>query len=66
MVFGLPLVGWGGVLTLTLLVVAFSVGFLNKRGIRIIPFRYHAPLAYAAMAAAVIHGTVGILSNLGF
>jgi hypothetical protein len=63
---GLPMIGWGGIISITLLIATFLTGYLNHRGIRIIPFKYHKPLAYVTLVVAVIHGTIGILSNLGY
>ena len=66
MFMGLPMIGWGGIITLALLILTFSIGFLNHRGIRVIPFKYHKPAAAATLLFGVVHGAIGVLSNLGF
>ena len=63
---GLPIIGWGGLISITLLVLTFSTGYLNHKGIRIIPFKYHKPLAILTLIFVTIHGAFGVLSNLGY
>ncbi|MFH0861682.1 MAG: hypothetical protein V1875_01510 [Candidatus Altiarchaeota archaeon] len=62
---GLPVMVWGGIITLSLMLLTFAIGFLNKRGIRVIPFKYHGTAAYITLVAAILHGLMGVLSNLG-
>ena len=65
-VLGLPLVAWGGLLTFLVMVLTFLSGALNRRGIHIIPLKYHFPLAWAAMALAIFHGLIGLLAVMGY
>jgi len=65
-VLGLPLLAWGGIASLILLILTFSVGALNRRGVHIIPFNYHKPLAVATLIVAIFHGLMGLLASLGF
>ena len=65
-ILGLPAIIWGGMLTLAMFVLAASVGFLNTHGIRIIKFKHHKTIAYIAIAMAVIHGSMAMLSYLGY
>ena len=60
--FGLPVIAYLGMATLTAFLVTASVGFLNLHGIRIIPFVWHPRLAAFAIALAITHGTFGILA----
>ena len=64
--FGLPVIVWGGITTLFLMLLTFAIGFLNKRGIRVIPFKYHGKMAYITLTVAILHGLMGVLSNLGY
>lgn len=66
MAFGLPLIVYGGIITFTLLSFTATVGFLNYRGIRMIPFRWHPRLAVLTIIAALLHGLLGLSVFLGF
>jgi len=65
-VFGISMVVWGGLLSLALLLLTFLVGALNRRGIRLIPLKYHFPLAWITVVVASVHGIIGLLANMGF
>ncbi len=55
LLLGQPLLIWPGVIAVVFLVLTFSSGFLNKRGIRMIPFKYHPKLAYITIIFGIIH-----------
>jgi hypothetical protein len=63
-VLGLPVVGWGGIATLTLFLVTAVVGVLTLRGILRIPVKVHVVLAALAVLMALSHGLLGILANV--
>ncbi|MFH1722683.1 MAG: hypothetical protein ABH950_08790 [Candidatus Altiarchaeota archaeon] len=65
-VLGLPVIVWGGIISLLMLSVAFLSGYLNARGNHIIPFKYHKPLAVIALICAIGHGLLAIGANLGY
>lgn len=65
-VFGLPLVVYGGLFALLLAVFTATVGFLNFRGIRTIPFKWHPRLALLTLIVAIFHGLLGLSIFLGF
>lgn len=65
-ILGLPIIGWGGLVSLILLLLTATIGFLNKRGIRMIPQKYHQPMAYLTVIVATFHGLLGMLSTLGY
>ena len=65
MVLGLPSIAWGGIIALVMILLTFAIGYLNQRGIRIIPFKYHKPVAVLAVIACVLHGAVGLMSMMG-
>lgn len=66
LIFGKPLIMYGGIITLLLLLFTAAVGWLNFRGIRAIPFKWHPWLAAATVAAAVIHALFGFSVYFNF
>ena len=62
---GQPLVIWGGLATLILLALTSAAGYLNKRGIHVIPFKYHGPLAALTLVAGLLHGGIALAANMG-
>ncbi len=59
-IFGQTIMLYSGVIALLAFIFAASVALLNKRGIRIIPFRWHPRVAAIAIIFALIHGALGI------
>jgi len=64
--FGLPLVAYGGLTTLVLVIFTATVGFLNFKGIHTIPFKWHPVLALITITVAIIHGFFGLSIFLNF
>jgi hypothetical protein len=64
LIFGKPLILYLGVLTLLFLLVTASIPVLNKRGIRIIPSRWHPVCAGITILLALIHGILGLLAYI--
>jgi hypothetical protein len=64
LIFGKPLIVYLGILTLLSLLTTASIGFLNLRGIRTIPFRYHPVCAGLTILLALVHGLLGLLAYL--
>jgi len=62
LIFGKPLIVYLGILTLFLFLFAASIAIMNKKGIRMIPFRWHPRMAAIAICCAVIHGVFGVLA----
>lgn len=62
-IFGLPLIMYGGILTLLCLLSTAIIGYLNKRGIFVISMKWHFRLSFITVLLALIHGTLGILSR---
>jgi hypothetical protein len=60
LLFGQPLVLYGGILTLLMLLFTATVGLLNYKGITIVPFKWHPRLALATIIVAVIHAILGL------
>ena len=61
---GKPLIFWGGTLALSLLILAALVPFLNKKGIRVIPQKWHQRIAVVALLVAISHGIAGLSAYL--
>lgn len=61
-ILGKPLIMWGGITTLLLMLFTVLIAILNKRGIRKIPFSFHPKFAYITIGFALIHGILGLLS----
>lgn len=57
---GKPLVMYGGIFTFLLLLTTATVGFLNFKGIWIVPFKWHPRLALATIVIAIIHALFGL------
>lgn len=57
---GKPLVMYVGILTFLLLLLTATVGFLNFKGINIIPFKWHPRLALITIMIASIHALFGL------
>ena len=62
--FGLPLVGYLGIMTFLSVLFTFVVGFLNRRSIRVFPFRWHPRLAKVSITLALIHGLLALSTFL--
>ncbi len=65
MIFGLPLIAYGGILTLLCVLVTASISTMNKRKIRIIPMKWHPRMAYVTVILGLIHGFLGLSILLG-
>jgi hypothetical protein len=63
---GFPLIMYGGILSYLLFFAAAVVAILNRKGIRIIPFKWHPRLAIIAIAVATVHAIFGLSFYFGF
>lgn len=54
---GLPLVVWGGLLTLSLLVIQVLIGYRLIK----VDFKYHKVLAIVLIIAALFHGSAALI-----
>jgi hypothetical protein len=66
LLFGFPLVMYGGIMTLLLLLSTATIGYLNFRGIATIPFKWHPRLAITTIIVALIHGLFGLSMYFNF
>ena len=64
LIFGKPLIMYLGILTLLAILVTAGIAVMNKKGVHIIPFRWHPVCAGSAILLALVHGLLGILAYL--
>ena len=62
LIFGKPLIMWGGIVLLVLLLFTASIPTLNRKKITHIPIVWHYRMAYLTIAVGLIHAIFGILS----
>ncbi len=55
-----------GIVTYFVIVLAALTAVMNKKGIHVIPMKWHSRLAITGIAFATIHGTLIILTKLGY
>ncbi len=60
-IFGKPLNFYLGLLALVGFTFAALISFLNKKGIRKIPFKWHSKVAAVSLVLGIIHGILAIL-----
>lgn len=66
LIFGKPVVFYLGILTFLSFSFTASIAIMNKRGIALIPFKWHPRMAKISLTLALIHGILAISSYLGF
>jgi len=57
---GKPLIMYGGILTFLSLLFTVTIGALNRRGITVIPFKWHPRMAVLTIVIGVIHALFGL------
>lgn len=60
LIFGKPIIFHTGILTLVFFLLAALIGYLNFRGIRTIPFKWHPRVVAIAILLGFIHGLLGL------
>ena len=60
-IFGLPVILWGGLVTLAMLLLTAALAVLMRQGANI-PVRWHIYAGYATIALALFHGILGLLA----
>jgi len=66
LVFGKPLIMYGGILTFLSLLFTASISIMNANGIRIIPFKWHPRMAIATIVLGAIHAIFGLSIYFNF
>ena len=62
LIFGKPLILYLGILTLLAILFTAAIAIMNKKGLRVIPIRWHPVCAACAILSALGHGLLGILA----
>ncbi|MDO8424734.1 MAG: hypothetical protein Q7S70_02225 [bacterium] len=65
-ILGKPVVFYLGIITLSSFLFTASIAIMNKRGITIIPFKWHPRMAKTSLTLALIHGILALSAYLGF
>lgn len=63
-IFGKPLIMYVGILTLLSFLFTALIAVMNKKGVRIIPFKWHPRMAFFSISLAILHGILGVLAYL--
>ncbi|MFC2154041.1 hypothetical protein ACFLRC_00980 [Candidatus Altiarchaeota archaeon] len=63
-IFGLPLIVYGGIVTIISLLITASIPILNKKGKTSIPIQWHTRMAIITIVLALIHGLLGVISYI--
>jgi len=66
LVFGKPLIMYGGIFTFVLMLFTALVAVLNAKGINTIPFKWHPKLAAATIVLGFIHAIFGLSVYFNF
>jgi hypothetical protein len=65
-IFGQPLIVYIGIITMICILFTATVGFLNYKGIKVIPFKWHLIFAVTTITLALAHGLFGLSMILDF
>jgi len=64
LLFGKPLIMWGGMVTFLCFLFTAYISFSNAQGNHAVPFKWHKRMAILSLSIALFHGLLGILSNM--
>ena len=62
LVLGKPIIFWLGIIAFISLVITASIALLNKRGTRIIPFKWHPRFAFLTIAIVIVHAALALMA----
>jgi len=65
-ILGKPLVMYGGIVTMLLMLFTATIAVLNSKGIKTIPFKWHPRLAIITITFALIHGIFAMSAYFNF
>lgn len=66
LLFGKPLIMYGGILTFLLMMSTVTVGILNSKGNFTIPFKWHPRLARVTVIIGILHAIFGLSIYFNF
>lgn len=61
---GHPVIMYLGIFTLFSFILTAAVSVMNRRGIHVIPFKWHPRLAFLSICLAIIHGILAVSAYL--
>jgi hypothetical protein len=61
LIFGKPLIMYGGILTLLSFLFTASISIMNKKGIHTIPFKWHPRMAIISICLGLVHGFLAFM-----
>lgn len=59
-IFGFPLIMYGGIMTISCLLITATIGHLHMKGSTRIPMKWHFIMARITILIAVLHGILGM------
>jgi len=60
LIFGQPLIIYVGMITMICILFTATVGLLNYKGIKVIPFKWHIIFAVTTITLALAHAFFGL------
>lgn len=63
-ILGKPIIFYIGILTIVSLLTTATIGAMNRRRIRVIPFKWHVRIATVTIILALVHGALGLSAYL--
>ncbi|MEK7598824.1 MAG: hypothetical protein AAB487_03785 [Patescibacteria group bacterium] len=66
LVFGKPLIMYGGILTFLSLLFTAAISILNRKGVIKIPFKWHPRMAIITIILGAIHAFFGLSIYFNF
>jgi len=63
---GIPMIAWGGMITLLCFIFTAYIGKMNTKGNMTIPPKWHFRMAYISLVLGLFHGLIGMLAFLGY
>lgn len=64
--FGIPLVAWGGILTLLSFLFTASIGYASHHSIKYLNFKWHPRMVAISFTFAIIHGFAAMSIFVGY
>ena len=65
-ILGLPLIAYGGIITLLCILATATMGYMIHKNIRRIPIKWHLRMAAISIVLGLFHGLIAMLAFLGF
>jgi len=63
-IYGIPLIVYGGLATLSLFLITALIGYLDLKGRTHVGVRWHSRIALLGVLSGLFHGLLGLLAYL--